>query len=101
MDHKSPSRFSIGVPVSANLDFALSFLAARVLELSCPVPCRQPSTPRARASSGGRATALPLAGKAAGSHAVPLQGQCVSTLRDFAAPLAFLPTTDLRLLAPS
>ena len=30
MDHKSPSRFSIGVPVSANLDFALSFLAARV-----------------------------------------------------------------------
>ena len=30
MDHRSPSRFSTGVPVSANLACALSFLAARV-----------------------------------------------------------------------
>ena len=30
MDHRSPSRFSTGVPVSANLTWAFNFLAARV-----------------------------------------------------------------------
>src|SRR5271157_192431 len=55
MDHKSPRRFSIGVPVSANLDRALSLLAILVcLAFGFLIACASSRTTRCHAVSASQ-----------------------------------------------